>query len=302
MAKGSDTWIGLRYWKTAPKGVVPRVVRAIFAGRRVPWGRSRRLVVESWLLNRTQSDAGLIRIGSPRATWRHREPRTAILLPPGTVYWEDTSSLRCPVQMSWINLIGGEQAGLERFISPRTRFARFADPAGLLDGPLHKMAMIGQDQGEEGFWQAQAILMEIISLLHVAAVPTKEGEWILCLPRRVSAKAAGIVAAAGDYFRQHLSERVTVAAVARHLGMSPSSFAHRYSAQAGQSPMAALSEMRMDLARTLLLHGIKMEIIARQTGFCDAFHFSRAFRHRHGQPPSRFRDHLDVQPPAGSRP
>ena len=53
--------------------------------------------------------------------------------------------------------------------------------------------------------------------------------------------------------------------------------------------MAALADLRMELAHNLLLRGLKMDAIARQTGFCDAFHFSKAFRKRCGMPPSAFR-------------
>ncbi len=53
--------------------------------------------------------------------------------------------------------------------------------------------------------------------------------------------------------------------------------------------MAALADLRMELARNLLLRGLKMDAIARQTGFCDAFHFSKTFRKRCGVPPSAFR-------------
>jgi AraC-like DNA-binding protein len=303
MAETRPLWVG-HSWTAAPAGVLPRVVAAQWA-QRPPWGRTRRIVHPFWVLDYARSDCGLVRVGSPRAPWRRRAARTVHLYPPGTPYWEDASSAKAPVLEAWATFAGGEQAGLGRFVDRRIRFARLADPAGILERPLHEMALAGQSRGEEGFWRAQAALAEILDLLRTAAMPANEDAsdagsagatdlrpgagWVLRPPGAEAGAPRGIVEAARDYFREHLAERVTVAAVARHLRISPSAFAHGFAAEAGEPPMAALAGLRMDLARNLLLRGLKMEAVALQTGFCDAFHFSKAFRRRCGLPPSRFR-------------
>lgn len=344
MAETKPIWIG-HSWTAAPAGVLPRVVTAQWA-QRPPWPRTRRIVHPFWVLDYARSDCGLVRVGSPRAPWRRRAARTVHLYPPGTPYWEDASTAKAPVMEAYAVFAGGEQAGLGRLVDRRSRFARLADPAGMLEGPLHEMALAGQSRGEAGFWRAQAALAEIIDLLRTAAVRAEDdgsashsdsatsmglrasaerraacadqtavctpygsptgravcadpaavrtayesgGGWVLRPPGAEAGGPRGIVAAAREFFREHLAERVTIEAAARHLRMSPSAFAHRFTAEAGEPPMAALAGLRMDLARNLLLRGLKMEAVASQTGFCDAFHFSKAFRRRCGVPPSRFR-------------
>jgi AraC-like DNA-binding protein len=279
------TWIG-HSWTAPRPAVVPRVVLAQYS-ERPPWGSSGRNIHHLWILDYARTDCGLARVGSPRAPWLPRKARTANLYPPGTPYWEDTSGLRNPIREAYVIFAGGESGGLRRLIAPGRRFGRIADPAARLDAPFHDMALAGQTLGEAGFWRAQAALAAIFDLLGAAA-PQADGSFLL-LPQEPPATPAGIVEATRQYFRAHLAEKVTLAAVARQLGMSSSAFSHRYATEAGQSPMAALAALRVELARNLLLRGLKMETIAQQTGFCDAFHFSKAFKRHCGQTPSEFR-------------
>ncbi len=279
-------WFGYT-WTASPAGVLPRVVAAQY-GQRDSWGASGRNVHKLWVLDYSLSDCGLARVGSTRSAWLARGPRVVHLYPPGTPYWEDTTRLTGPLREAWVIFAGGEQAGLTGLVDRRRRFARLSDPAGLLEPPLREMALAGQAAGEEGFWRAQAALAELVGLLLRRA--RREGDlWVLAADLPVQAEPGGIVQAAREFFRAHLAERVSLSAVARHLRMSPSAFSHRYAEEAGQSPMAALADLRIEQARNLLLRGAKMEAIARQTGFCDAFHFSKVFRKRCGLSPSAFR-------------
>jgi AraC-like DNA-binding protein len=240
------------------------------------------------VLDYARSDCGLARVGSARSQWWRREPHLAHLYPPGTPYWEDASALRGPIREAYVIFEGGQEAGLRRLLNPRDRFGRIADPAGQLDAPLREMAQVGQTLGEEGFWQAQAALARIIDLL-TGAEAQGDGSFVLRPVRPASQSTNGVVELAEKFFRVHLAEKVTLAGVARQLGMSVSSFTHQYADEAGQSPMAALASLRLELAKSLLLRGLKMETVARQTGFFDAFHFSKAFKRHCGLSPSSFR-------------
>jgi transcriptional regulator GlxA family with amidase domain len=53
--------------------------------------------------------------------------------------------------------------------------------------------------------------------------------------------------------------------------------------------MAALAALRIELAKSLLLRGLKIETVASQTGFFDAFHLSKTFKNHTGLSPSEFR-------------
>jgi AraC-like DNA-binding protein len=285
------SWIG-HSWTGAAATVLPRVVSAQYS-ERPPWGSRGRRLHRLWVLDYARNDCGLARVGSSRAPWQPRRARTANLYAPGTPYWEDPSASAGPLREAWAIFAGGEEAGLAGLLDRRKRWAVIADPAGLLEAPLHEMALAGQSRGEAGFWRAQAALATLMDLLNSA---TRESDvtrgedacWIL-RPAGPPARAAGIVEAAGEYFREHLAQRVTLSAVARHLRMSESAFSHGYAQQAGLSPMAALGAMRIALVRNLLLRGLKMDAIARQAGFCDAFHLSKAFRKHCGVSPSAFR-------------
>jgi AraC-like DNA-binding protein len=212
----------------------------------------------------------------------------AHLYPPGTPYWEDASGVRGPVQEAWALFVGGGEAGLDRLIGRDRSFARIVDPAGSLDVCLREMALAGQGLGEAGFWRAQASLAAVIDLLR-SVVRQADGTFLLAEADLPSGAARTLLQETQDYFRAHLGEKVTLAGAARHLGMSPSAFSHRYTEQAGQPPMTALSALRVEAAKSLLLRGFKMAAIAHQLGFFDAFHFSKTFKKHCGVTPSQFR-------------
>jgi transcriptional regulator GlxA family with amidase domain len=157
-----------------------------------------------------------------------------------------------------------------------------------MDERLREMALAGHGLGEAGFWRAQAALAGLFDLLR-AAEPQDDGAWSLPAPGSPTRSVEGVAEAAHEFFRAHLAEKVTLAAVAGHLAMSPSAFSHRYARETGRPPMAALTSLRIEFAKGLLLRGLKMEAIAAQTGFYDAFHFSKTFKRLCGVSPSRFR-------------
>jgi AraC-like DNA-binding protein len=283
-------------WGRAPAGLVPCVVSASYCERpaRAP---TRRIVHSLWVLDYARSDCGLARVGSPRSRWWPRTPGMAHLYPPGTPYWEHPPTGRDSICEAWVVFDGGDQAGLRTLLDPHRRFARMADPNRRLDGPLRDIALAGSRLGDAGFWQAQSILALLCGLLQ-EAVRQPDGTLLLPAVPAASSPRRDLVDAAREYFRAHLGEKITLASVARHLAMSPSSFSHRFTRQAGRSPMAALTAMRIEFAKGLLLRGLKMEAIAFQTGFFDAFHFSKTFRKLCGMSPSQFRrDYREVQRP-----
>jgi len=285
MAAVAESWLGYS-WQTA-REVSPRVVSAVCC-QHVPRKATGRIVNELWVLDCSRSDCGRVRVGSPRSRWWPRPPRVAHLYPPGTPYWEDASSVRRPIREAWVLFTGGDQAGLDRLVGRGRRFARIADPGGILDARLQEMARTGQERADAGFWRAQSLLALLFETLH-AAESQGDGTFTLVSAEAPDDHSGELIRNTHEYFRAHLGDKVTLAAVARHLGMSSSAFSHRYSEQAGRSPMASLTAMRIELAKSLLLRGLKMEAVARQTGFFDAFHFSKAFKKCCGMSPSRFR-------------
>jgi AraC family transcriptional regulator of arabinose operon len=91
------------------------------------------------------------------------------------------------------------------------------------------------------------------------------------------------------------AEKVTVAALARRAGMSPSHLAHIFRAQTGTTPLAWLEDRRLARARQLLLTtDLAVKSIAALCGFADGEHLARRFRSRTGRSPGDWRAHPDA--------
>lgn len=94
-----------------------------------------------------------------------------------------------------------------------------------------------------------------------------------------------------DYIRQNIAYEISVADLARISGLSPSRFAHIFSAAFGISPQKYIEDRRIELARQrLFLSRRSIREIAAEAGFKDQLYFSRRFRKYTGLSPSEFRD------------
>jgi len=82
----------------------------------------------------------------------------------------------------------------------------------------------------------------------------------------------------------------TVKELARACSLSRSAFAARFVARVGKPPAAYLAHARLDAA-TDLLRGTSLPVtrIAEKVGYTSEAAFSRAFKHRYGSPPARWR-------------
>jgi AraC-like DNA-binding protein len=90
------------------------------------------------------------------------------------------------------------------------------------------------------------------------------------------------------FMRANLGRRLSVAAVARHVAMSPSHFAHRFREVARTSPIHYLKQARLQAARLSLLQGGSPAEIAARVGYQSAAHFSRDFKTEFELPPAAY--------------
>jgi AraC-like DNA-binding protein len=90
------------------------------------------------------------------------------------------------------------------------------------------------------------------------------------------------------FMRSNAARPLDVQQVARHVGMSPSHFAHRFREVARVSPMRYLRQVRLGDARTLLLAGTRPSEAATRVGFESAAHFSREFKRFFGASPAEY--------------
>ena len=84
------------------------------------------------------------------------------------------------------------------------------------------------------------------------------------------------------------------AEMAQYAHLSRTTFTERFTRALGQPPMAYLTELRMELARDLLLgSGETAKQVARRTGYKSDAAFNRAFTRHHGRSPGQWRhEHL----------
>jgi len=88
---------------------------------------------------------------------------------------------------------------------------------------------------------------------------------------------------------EHLAQPLTIAELSNAVGVSPSQISHRFREEVGLPVRQYVIDRRMAVARKLLGKGRPVRDVATTVGYCDAFHFSRAFKARVGVPPSRYR-------------
>ena len=83
-----------------------------------------------------------------------------------------------------------------------------------------------------------------------------------------------------------LDARLTIAALAREVGLSPAHFARAFKESLGRAPHQYLLARRLERARRLLeTTGTSLSDIAQRTGFADQAHFTRLFRRAFGTTP-----------------
>lgn len=93
-----------------------------------------------------------------------------------------------------------------------------------------------------------------------------------------------------DYIHDHLSEPLTLPALAELAGMSPYYFARRFKQTTGLSPHQYILARRIEQAKHLLLRGEPLAQITDRLGFADQSHLSRSFKRITGLSPQAFRE------------
>jgi AraC-like DNA-binding protein len=85
----------------------------------------------------------------------------------------------------------------------------------------------------------------------------------------------------------------TVEELARACSLSRSAFAARFVARVGKPPATYLAHVRLDAATDLLRDtSLPVTLIAENVGYTSEAAFSRAFKHRYGTPPARWRQDI----------
>ena len=90
--------------------------------------------------------------------------------------------------------------------------------------------------------------------------------------------------------RERLSERWTIAKMARLAGMSRAAFIRLFTATTGVPPLTYVTRLRIEVAKALLAETDEAAaVIAERVGYGSVYAFSRAFTRLTGKPPMLFR-------------
>jgi AraC-like DNA-binding protein len=96
---------------------------------------------------------------------------------------------------------------------------------------------------------------------------------------------------AEHYMCAHFATIKSLREVAEHAGLSPDHLRHCFQAIRGKSMVRYLNELRIDRARTLLVHSrLPLKQISAMCGFRDEYYFSTVFRRLTRTTPGRFRN------------
>lgn len=92
------------------------------------------------------------------------------------------------------------------------------------------------------------------------------------------------------YIDSHLTEKITLPALAKEAGLSSSYFGQMFRAALGMSPMTYVLDQRVLRAREMLHRGhATVAEVAHAVGFCDQHQMNRHFRRLLHAPPSAYR-------------
>ena len=109
------------------------------------------------------------------------------------------------------------------------------------------------------------------------------------LPRSTGS-AQACVAQALRYMRDNLGRNLSIREIAAQMNLSARHFSRLFRQGSGQSPLDALTGIRVETAAQLLLDRmLPIKAIAERTGFPDVRYFTTVFRKQTGLPPAAFR-------------
>lgn len=232
----------------------------------------------AWIIDHSTTPGIRVQAGGRGSRWRERPAGTLHCYAPGTAYVEDLSRV-AGRRLAGTYLIFHDAVGVLAPLIDADGCAAVADERGEARAVLER---VFAGPGPPSFWTAQAGLAELVGLLLTAR--RVAGGWALGLPAD-----PGLSLRVDTLLRARLAGRLLVGDVATDLGLSPSSLAHRFRAETGETVMMRLRRLRVERALALLPLGTRLDLVAEQTGFCDRFHLAKAVRRITGRPPSAWR-------------
>jgi AraC-like DNA-binding protein len=146
---------------------------------------------------------------------------------------------------------------------------------------------------------AAALLTRAAGMLFVAALRDHPR----CQAIFHDASSRDPIARSLQFMQTHPFRPWTVATLATKVGMARSTFAARFLQKVGKSPMEVLTELRMRMAATLLIHSkLKVSEVAERVGYRSESAFNRRFVAHYNMTPGRMRERGAAEYEGGSEP
>lgn len=116
---------------------------------------------------------------------------------------------------------------------------------------------------------------------------------IKCYDDRIHHKKITPADHAVGIIQRQLNEKIVIADIAKHFGITPRYFRQIFEERWGVTPTQFLTDLRLSKAKTLLLlTDMPITDIAMACGFCDNSHFSNVFTKSEGVSPREYRKNL----------
>ncbi len=124
----------------------------------------------------------------------------------------------------------------------------------------------------------------LCTLIHLASVRQ---------PAVTPSRPESYVLAAEQFIRENFATIRSLRVVASAAGVGYDHLRHLFKTHRGRSLVQYLNEVRMERAKTLLVHSrLPLKQIATMCGFGDEYYFSAVFRRHVQMPPGRYRGRL----------
>ena len=127
---------------------------------------------------------------------------------------------------------------------------------------------------------------------HTVVAPHRDGDQAQFIQQPITTNEQGgtSLLATRSWALDHLHERLDLARLARNAGVSPRTFARRFHAETGTTPLQWVQSQRVLLARQLLEQtDLAIENVAHACGFSTAPHLRRHFTRATGTTPTAYR-------------
>ncbi|MCC6581011.1 MAG: helix-turn-helix transcriptional regulator [Phycisphaeraceae bacterium] len=215
-----------------------------------------------------------------------RPSGNSYLYAPGVPYaeWRETNNL----ESSFIifTLAGRVEEDYRRLVG-RAGYHQIQDPDGMLGGRLREISQLLFERRSGFHLRAHGIFLDLLGLI-LGSQQVGTGERLVTKPDHPGSSSR-LSHRVESYIRQHIGETIRVSDLARHVSLSRSALAHAYRRQAGETPRRAITRLKIETAKRLLLQdGLSTKQCAQRLGFATQFHFSRVFKRTEGTSPTHY--------------